>query len=235
MDFNLHIPANALVGVTLLALVTSNSRYATEQYWLLLRRPMKLGITLTLGVAIAGLSVQSHRGWGESVWLGRAEMTPYFSTERAAALEKAFAFEPENFQTAYDIGECYRTQSLQGGDDYLELGQKALDWYARAIRVNAHDGYSHLRTGMCLDWLGKTQESAPFYAAAEERDPNGYYMVAHIGWHYVQTGDFAAAREWFERSLKLSGNNPTAKNYLSICESKLADQASGRNLWPTGY
>jgi tetratricopeptide (TPR) repeat protein len=88
---------------------------------------------------------------------------------------------------------------------------------------------------MCLDWLGKTQESAPFYAAAEERDPNGYYMVAHIGWHYVQTGDFAAAREWFERSLKLSGNNPTAKNYLSICESKLADQASGRNLWPTGY
>jgi O-antigen ligase len=227
-DFNLHIPANALTGLTMLALVASNTRYATEQYWKRVRQPSKVALSAMLGVAIAGLAVQQYRGWGEAIWLGRAELAPYFSPERAAALEKAFAFEPDNFQTAYDTGECYRIQSLEGGRDYRDLGQKALTWYARGIRANSHDGYSYLRSGMCLDWLGKTQESLPFYTAAEERDPNGYFTVANIGWHYVQVGDYAAAKEYFERSLKLFSENPLAKNYLAICELKLADQASGR-------
>ncbi|HXE41510.1 MAG TPA: O-antigen ligase family protein, partial [Candidatus Baltobacteraceae bacterium] len=38
-DFNLHIPANAILGAALLALLTSNLRFATENYWLNLRTP----------------------------------------------------------------------------------------------------------------------------------------------------------------------------------------------------
>ena len=33
-DINLHIPANAILGVTLLALLSSNLRFATERHWL---------------------------------------------------------------------------------------------------------------------------------------------------------------------------------------------------------
>ena len=33
VDFNLHIPANAMLGITLLALLSSNLRFATERYW----------------------------------------------------------------------------------------------------------------------------------------------------------------------------------------------------------
>lgn len=231
-DFNLHIPANALAGIVLLALVTSNARYVSERYWLRVRRPAKLAVSGVLGVMVVAFGLQEFRGTREAFWLGRAEQLPYFSPERAAALEKAFAAEPRNAQTAYEIGECYRTQSLEGGNNYVELGNKALDWYARVIRLNRHDGYGYLRTGMCLDWLGQTQKSAPFYADAELRDPNGYYLVANIGWHYVQTGDYAAAQEYFTRSLKLYGDNAIAKNYLAICESKLAGAASGRPQLP---
>jgi O-antigen ligase len=231
-DFNLHIPANALAGVVLLALVTSNARYASEQYWLRMRRPAKLALSAVLGVVVIAFGVQEFRGSREAFWLGRAEPLPNFSPERAAALEKAFACEPSNAQTAYEIGECYRIQSLEGGDDFAKLGQKALDWHAQVIRLNPHDGYGYLRTGMCLDWLGQTQKSTPFYAEAELRDPNGYYVVANIGWHYVQTGDYAAAQECFTRSLKLWGDNAIARNYLSICESKLAEAASGRPQLP---
>ena len=39
VDFNLHIPANAILGVTLLALLSSNLRFATERFWLNLRLP----------------------------------------------------------------------------------------------------------------------------------------------------------------------------------------------------
>src|SRR6185437_8961725 len=143
----------------------------------------------------------------------------------------------ENFETAYEIGECYRTQSLNGEEGFAALAQKAMDWYARDTQLNSHDGYGFLRTGICLDWLGqhgvKTEAA---YRAAEVRDPNGYFTVVNIGWHYVQTGDYAAAQEWFTRSLKLSSeHNEIARNYLSICLTKLADKASGRLQLPSVY
>jgi O-antigen ligase len=236
MDFNLHIPANALAGVVLLALVTSNVRYATENYWVRLRTPGKVALSAVLGMALVALAFQAWRGAGEAWWLARAQEQPYFSPERAAALGRAFDWEPQNYQTAHEIGECYRTQSLDGGDDFAALGRNALGWYAKAIRLNPHDSYSHLRTGMCMDWLGQSGQSGPFYSAAEACDPNSYFITANIGWHYVQTGDYAAAREWFIRSLYLEHkDNHIARNYLVICEGKLAERAAARSQGALNY
>ena len=229
MDFNLHVPANALVGVTLLALLTSNARYATEQYWFKPNRALKLALSAALGGAAVYFVVQAGRLGGEAHWQTRAEQLPVFSPEQTAALERAFACEPENFETAYEIGECLRIQSLNNAVNATALAQNALAWHQRATRLNPHFGYGFLRAGICLDWLGRSAEAEPFYRRAEALDPNGHFTVANIGWHYVQIGDYAAAREWFVRSLKLSEkDNPIARNYLAICESKLAAKASGR-------
>jgi O-antigen ligase len=233
MDFNLHVPANALAGMTLLALLASNTRYATERFWFKPTRHFKLALSVVLGGASIFFVAQAWRLGGEAHWLATAERQPIFSPERAAALAKAFACEPKNFSTAYEIGECFRNQSLAGGVNFAAQGQQALGWFAQAIRLNPHDGYSFLRTGMCLDWLDKPAEAEPFYLQAEARDPNGYFMAANIGWHYVQTGNYAAAREWFVRSLKLfEKDNHIARNYLAICESRLAAQASGQPQLP---
>ena len=62
---------------------------------------------------------------------------PVFSPDATAALEKAFAAEPKNFATAYDIGECYRTQSFDGGQDYETLAKTAMEWYARAHEIKS--------------------------------------------------------------------------------------------------
>ena len=113
VDFNLHIPANAILGVTLLALLTSNLRFTTERYWWNLRLPLKLVMTGVLATGLIYLAGQEFRRAQETFWLARAGQLPFFSPERAAALEKAFAAEPQNFETAYDIGECYRMQSFE--------------------------------------------------------------------------------------------------------------------------
>jgi tetratricopeptide (TPR) repeat protein len=188
-------------------------------------------------VVTVWLGAQAWQRAGETHWLAQAEQFPNFSLERAAALEKAFACEPKNFETAYAIGECFRTQSLNGGDDFEALGQKALNWYAQSSRLNPHDGDNFLRTGMCLDWLGQHGEKTEAaYREAEARDPNGYFTVANVGWHYVQTGDYSAARSYFSRSLKLEwNNNAIAQNYLAICEAKLAERATGRPQLPANY
>jgi len=228
VDFNLHIPANALAGVIILALVASNVRFATKRHWLRARLPVQLALSAVLAAAVVGFAAQAWRCGGETLWLARAENQPYFSLERAADLQKALACEPQNFQTAYDIGECYRTQSQDATND-LELAQTALDYYARSIRLNPHDAYGPLRSGMCLDELGHHLDAEKFYHTAETLDPNGYFTVANIGWHYVQTGDFAAAREWFERSTKLASfkDNMSYNFIYEICEPKLMEKASG--------
>jgi O-antigen ligase len=236
VDFNLHIPANAILGVTLLALLSSNLRFVTEKFWLNLRLPLKVFATLSLIGGIFYLSVQEIRRSHETLWLARAESLPNFSPEKAAALEKAFAAEPQNFETAYAIGECYRTQSFEGGQDSDELAKAAMQRFSRGMKLNPYDSYNYLRYGMCLDWLERHDEAAPFFNRADAYDPNSYFIAANIGWHYVQSGDYAAARPWLRRSLRLQPqDNPIAQSYLDLTEQKLIENASGKNNLPAGF
>ncbi len=236
VDFNLHIPANAILGVTLLALLSSNLRFATERYWMSVRLPIKLTATLVL---VAGVVYLSRQGWHrahEAVWLAQAEPLPNFSSERATAWERAFDAEPMNFETAYNIGECFRTQSFDGGENYKTLAQTAMQWYARGMRLNPHDGYNYLRYGMCLDWLEKHDEAIPYFNRADALDPNGYYTAANVGWHYIQARNYAAARPWLERSLRLTGRgNDMSRFYLEAVERKIVENASGRGALPAGF
>ncbi|HZF00674.1 MAG TPA: O-antigen ligase family protein [Methylomirabilota bacterium] len=236
VDFNLHIPANAILGVTLLALLTGNLRFATERHWLNLRTPIKILTTAALACGIFYLSRQESRCAAETYWLQHAQSPELSLLERAAILEKAFAAEPKNFETAYDIGEAYRMQSFEGVPEYQQQAETALRWFARAKALNRFDGYSDLRTGMCLDWLDRHAESEKFYSDAEALDPNGYFTVANIGWHYVQVRDYAAAREWLERSLQLEWDeNIIGRSYLDLVRQKLIENASGKNPLPPGF
>jgi O-antigen ligase len=236
VDFNLHIPANAILGVTLLALLSSNLRFATERHWLGARLPVKMLATLVLVAGVAYLGCQGWRRGQEAVWLARAEQSPVYSPAQAANLKKAFDVELMNFETAYNIGECFRTQSFDGGQNYENLAKTAMQWYARGMKLNPHDGYNYLRYGMCLDWLEKHDEAGPYFNRADALDPNSYYTAANIGWHYVQAGNYAAARPWLERSLRLHGQqNGAAASYLEITERKLVENASGQNVLPAGF
>ena len=236
VDFNLHIPANAILGVTLLALLSSNLRFATERHWLGARLPVKMLATLVLVAGVAYLGCQGWRRGQEAVWLARAEQSPVYSPAQAANLKKAFDVELMNFETAYNLGEAYRVQSFDGGQNYEDLAKTAMQWYARGMKLNPHDGYNYLRYGMCLDWLEKHDEAGPYFNRADALDPNGYYTEANIGWHYVQAGNYAAARSWLERSLRLDvRGNDMARFYLDTVERKLVENASGQNVLPAGF
>lgn len=73
---------------------------------------------------------------------------------------------------------------------------------------------------MVLHWLGRSAEAGPWFEQALKLDPNSYYVRAHMGWHYYQLGDYAKAREWFLRSLKMNWlNNPLARYYITILDN----------------
>jgi O-antigen ligase/Tfp pilus assembly protein PilF len=228
VDFNMHIPANAILAIALMALLSGHLRFATERYWVSVT---KWGKAFASAVVLAGVGYLGQQGWHravEYVWLQRAARAANFSPAQAASLENAFAAEPMNPETAYAIGEAFRIQSSEGGDDYRALAERAMGWFGRSMKLNPWDGYGYLRYGWCLDWLERFGESPRYFERAAQLDPNSYFMAANIGLHYVQSGDLAAAKSWFERSLRLEWqeDNSIARNYLQIVRGRLQEAAT---------
>jgi O-antigen ligase len=226
VDFNLQIPANAILAVTLAALLTSHWRFATDRFWFSARLPGKLAASLVLLVALSYFGWQEVRLGREWLWLERAARAEAGALAQAELLERAYTIEPANGDTALAIGEVYRLQSFEGKSDYAELAAQAITWYQRGITNNPHSSYNYMHWGMVLDFLERHDEAEPLFWKADELDPNGYFTSAHVGRHYVEAGQYAAARPWLERSLLLSrkDNNIAAIN-LKLANERLLEAA----------
>ena len=185
---------------------------------------MVASVVLLAGLGYLGY--QEVRLGREYVWLQRARQAEFLSPAQIAAREKAFAAEPKNSQTAHAIGEAYWLQNVEGGQNWRELTTNAMAWFARGTNLNRFDGYNYMGYGMCLDRLERFDEAEPYFNKADELDPNGYFTMANVGRHYVETGDYAAARPWLERSLRLQWkSNDMAVEYLGIVKSRLLEAA----------
>lgn len=226
LDFNMQIPANAIVAMTLLALLTSHWRFATERFWFSLNVIGKAVVSLMLALSLGYLAWQEVRLVQEWYWQQQARRAELNSLAQADLLKKAYAAEPQNGNTAYAIGEIYRLNSLEGKSDYAELAAQAIEWYQRGITNNPYNSYNYLRWGMVLDFLNRHDEAEKLFFKADELDPNGYYTCAHVGRHYVESGQYAAARPWLERSLRLWWrDNPIAEENLRIANQRLLEAA----------
>ena len=227
VDFNMHIPANAILAICLMALLSSHWRFATERFWFTPGVPIKLLVTVVCLAGVTWLVAQGIRRTEEFRCLEPVEHLDEYAPGRLEALKRAFAAEPMNFQTAHEIGEILRRQSWEAPEGYREVTKEAMTWFDRSIKLNRYDSYSYLRYGMCLDWLDRLDEAGTYFQRATELDPNGYYTVAHMGWHLTNLGDYAKAKVWFERSLKLKPvDNPISTSYLAIVKRRLAEAAA---------
>jgi O-antigen ligase len=234
VDFNMHIPANAILAVTLLALVAGHFRFATESYWHTVRWPLRIPLMLVLVAGIAYLGLQTNKRTLEVGILAKAERLKPGSTAQTDLYKKAFALEPTNFEAAYAIGEHYRLRAWRGLEGHAALTTNAMAWFTRSMQLNPYDPYGPLRYGMCLDWLGKHDDALPYYERALQLDPNSYYTRAHMGWHYAQLADWPKVLEWMNRSLQMRGDaaNTVAWQYIFIAEARIREPAAKVNLSP---
>jgi O-antigen ligase len=236
VDFNMHIPANAIIAVSLMALLSSHLRFASDRYWVTAGPWLKSVASPLLLVGVIYLGQQDWHLASEYVWLDRSELASPYSPEQAALLTKAFAVEPKNPDTAYKIGEAYLFQSKEGGLryegkdleglTYRDLATRAMEWFARSSKLDPWNAYSFGNYGWCLDWLGKQTESAPYFDKANQLDPNGYYIIGMIGMHYFESGNFAASKPWFERSIRLQWIDNPSRTYLQLANQKLMEAAT---------
>jgi O-antigen ligase len=227
-DFNMHIPANALLVVTLLALLAGHIRFATERWWFS-GLPARTAVTVLAGLFVVVLSATGVRGARETFWLRRAERAAPESAERLALLQRAAAVEPRNPATAYEIGEILRLESWDGAEDFRERAAAAVSWFQRAAELDPYDARARLRLGMCWVWVGEVEKAAPFFDEAGRLDPNGYYTLALRGWHQFHAGNLDRARALLSRSLELTpyaAPNPIARSYLDLIERRAKEPPS---------
>ena len=225
-DFNFQIPANAIVAVTLLALVAGHFRFASERFWHTARWPLRVPVTLVLAALIGYLCCQAWRSTREGYYLKASRRVAYASEQYNALLKRAFAVENKNWETAYRLGESLRQLSFQTPPNYQSLASESLPWFSESARLNRFDPLPLLKAGMSLDWLGRHAEAGDMFRRAHEIDPAGYLTRALNGWHCFQVGEYQKARTWFQESLKVWGrDNPIATTYLRLVEEKLAPKS----------
>ncbi|MEY2410804.1 MAG: hypothetical protein QOF48_3474 [Verrucomicrobiota bacterium] len=245
VDYNMHIPANAILAVTIMALVSSYYRFTSERYWHTVRWPLRCVVYPILGAGLIYLGSETWRRTKESSALTRVqtisraiERESFVSTaqrlaelgrQQILALEATIVAEPSNFEIADDLGEALRIQSFAGLPGYESLAEKAMVWFGRSMELNRYDSRSRVGYGMCLDWLGRREEAGRYFEEAALRlDPHHYAVLARAGWHSFQIQDYAQAKKWFEKSLNSYCNmdlNSNAWIYLKLTNEKLAETA----------
>jgi O-antigen ligase len=223
-DFNMHIPANALVAVTLMAVLATHWRYATERYWLNPGIAGRLVLTACLAGLAGYLALQLAKIGPQSVLLERY-FKPMTFEQRIALLEKAHAFDPSNTAVTLEMGELLRKKAWEGEEGYQELLKRAIPWLEKGVRSNPWNPYTHMNLGMCYHWLKQPEKATEHFDRSLALDPRGYYILAMYGWHKLQLGDLEAAHEHLKRSFSFFwDDNPIARNYLPIVERMLAEK-----------
>jgi Flp pilus assembly protein TadD len=230
-DFNMHIPANALVAVVLVAMVSGHLRFATDRFWFSQKRFGRPVAIVVLGLALACLTAQSTSLAREQLALRRARQLAEDPPAQFEALQKAFQAEPRNHETAYALGENLRLQGWLAPEKEASMAEAALAWYRRVPSLNPYEPYPHLRIGMCLHTLGRGGEAAQVFQTALKLDPNGLFTLAHVGWHYLQLGDLDMARTLFLQVQDLqSGDMEVAEPYLNLIEDRLRSKTASQAL-----
>ncbi len=231
VDFNLHVPANAILAVTLFGLVSSHYRFASERYWHTVRWPLRIPVTIVLLALLIYLGPQTWQSTAQSHWLGRSEAVDASFDARIAALKKAHAIDSRNFETTYRLGESLRAESFLGAEGYKDVATQSMQWFRKTMDLNPYNPHGFTGYGMCLDWLGRSAEATEYFKKAQQIDPNGYLTLARIGWHHFQIEDYTGAKRLLERSIGLMPNeslNPIPHSYLKLIADKLKEATAAR-------
>jgi O-antigen ligase len=224
-DFNMHIPANAITAVTLIAIVVSYWRFATERYWL---NPGVLGrlfLTLVIGGTGGYLAWQVTKVGSQTYLLGKFGVPMTFE-ESLDLFERAHRADPKNGLVTLAAGELIRKKGWEGSEGYEKLLREAIPWFEKGVENNKWNPYNHMNLGMCYHWLNEPEKATAHFDRMLELDPKNHYVVAHYGWHKLQLNDLEGAQKYFKESIGLSWqNNPIATTYLEIVERRLAENA----------
>ncbi len=237
VDFNLHIPGNALVCAFLFAILASpgSDKTAVLESPPAWTRGFRLALpALGLWLLVMGL-IQTFHAWRSGLPLTArgawtlAMVLPSFPGEyhaeearialrdgryeQAAALaETGIRYETKNPNLYFYLGEANRALALRLIRPALQnlkaaRFDAAIKAYRSGLALFPQDIQLLLRLGQCLDAQKKFDEAEPVYLEAWKNDPNLSFVHLMYGVHLEKAGRADEAEEAYRRGRELAHHN----------------------------
>jgi O-antigen ligase len=206
-DYNMHIPANALMLMALIGMALR--RFASEP-----EQP-RTGLTLPaipLAIVLAAIGL----AYGAEV--GRTAISDIIyehavarsldatSNDSVAAAQEALKFDPDNVRALVFLGDIQRVEAAH--DDRPEdiakrmsLGEKAAAAYSEALRQNPLDDTIEASLGLTFDLMYRYPEAYFCYANALRHQPYDGQFWFRLGNHFWETGLLQQAEQAYQMGL----------------------------------
>jgi O-antigen ligase len=219
-DFNLHIPAIAVTASVLLGILVSNTRFATERFWIKSHIPLRLAATGAMGGMLYWMIPLGAVAAREDLHLKRAELRPAVDEQFFEELARAASLAPGNPMTPYWYGEEKRRQSWQGLPGWEKHAQEALRWLENSAKLDPFNARTVVSMGLCHQWLGDLPAASARFEAALELGPNDVAVLNALAWNLIVRGESDRARALVERSLAINPwDNWEARSYAERLRS----------------
>ncbi|MFM7817576.1 MAG: O-antigen ligase family protein [Verrucomicrobiota bacterium] len=202
VDFDLHIPAIAVVVSLVAALLASHLRHATERFWFGAGPFSRVLLTLATGAVVYWLAGEVWTFGREGLALNRAAVQKEVTDTLIADLKAAAAARPDNPKTAYELGENLRRASFEGEVTWRELATEAVQWLERAAVLDPYSARTQLALGQTHRWLRDPEKGAIALQKAEQLGPNDILIASNLAWYALQDGRLEEARRLAKRSLE---------------------------------
>lgn len=202
VDFNLHLPGNALCVALVCALLANPGEpqpapvgFGAEEEPPPSAPPLTLaGVLprLALPALGAGLLLAIGSRWRGEIFSeqARAGVRDRHFPEAIALAQASLALDPANPYTYQYLGDAYRLQFLSRGlrEPGPELAQSE-EAYRRAIALFDQEMVFWIALGQTLDAEGKYSEARVAYERAVALDPKFWYPRAFLARHFQRIGD----------------------------------------------
>ena len=201
VDFNLHIPANALLlfALTGMGLRRAQGEEVVRHWSMLPLAPLGRWLGLSLIILSLAYAVQVGRTALSDIMyeMAFAKASDQPTIQTIQDVGDALTFDRNNAQALLLLGDLYRYRASR--EDKIETrteeGQKALEAYQHALKANTLDDTIQGRMGMTFDVMRRYSEAFFCYSAAVKAQPHNGQFWNVLGNHFWQRGLLVKAEQ----------------------------------------
>lgn len=218
VDFNMHIPGNA---VTFFALAALPLRFAGNR-----EAPWAGSVALRWSVVVAFAALLGwfwvtvvRNGVGNAFWLMVHQREGEISHDEALSLaERALAWDPRQDSAAELAGDYLRVLAAKTEDpaERARLGARAISHYMTARRNNPWEITATVKQAMTCDVMRRFPEAFMLYQGAVEADPRNWRIHGWLARHYWQRGMLDRAKQTYERAIELGGDTEVQRGLEAL-------------------
>lgn len=230
VDFNLHIPGNALMFFALAGIgLRQNPSEVISLHWStvsLAHLGRILGWIVMVFALAYGLQI-ARTAASDIIYEQTAiQALSQPTIQSIQGIENALAYDGGNARAWSLLGDLQRSRASR--DKTMEErqidGQKALDAYHLALKANPLDNTLQARMGLTFDVMGRYAEAFFCYKTAIGAEPyNGQFWVS-LGNHYWQRGLLEKAEQAYLMAIKcphgFEGSQEAARQVRTLLDAR---------------